>query len=369
MLGNGLLLVLFGVRSTKAGFGPATTSYVLAGYYVGYVLGSRAAPRIIRRFGAPGAFTLVCIGVTVVASAPPLLEAAWFWVFLRVVQGFCFAAVYVVTESWLNRVTDNENRARLLGIYVVLVMLGFAFGSLIYQFTGSVGTLPFAVAAGFSFVGALSTFRLAPIEVARIPDVPVGMAELWRLARVGVASTFLTALANAAFLSSVAVYATLVGYSQTETAWFAFLAAAGPAVVQAPLSHLSDRRSRHAVLAVSTTLAALFAVGGALGPIGGRLPFLGAFILGGLTYTQYTLNGAEVNDHLRPEQMPSAGAHLVLIGGAGALVGALLVGAVSKRFSSDGFYWVIAIAHLIVLVFILAHHNATRSPVPRTKRA
>jgi MFS family permease len=369
MLGNGLLLVLFGVRSTNAGFGPQITSFVLAGYYVGYVAGSRFAPTLIRRLGAPSAFSLVCIGVTVVAVLPPLLEAAWFWVCLRVVQGFCFAAVYVITESWLNRVTENKNRARLLGIYVVLVMLGFAFGSLAYQFTGSKGTLPFAIAGAFAFIGAISTFRLTPVVASQNPDVHVGMKELAKLAPIGFASTFLTALANAAFLSSVAVYATLVGYSQTETAWFSFLAAAGPVLVQGPLSHWSDRHSRHIVLTIATVLAAAFAVGGALGPVGGRLPFLGAFILGGLTYTQYTLNGAEVNDHLNPEQMPSAGSHLVLTGGAGALLGALLVGPASKRFGSDGFFWVVAGAHLAVGLFIVAHYYAARAPIARTKRA
>ena len=369
MMGNGLLLVLFGVRSTQAGFGPQITSYVFAGYYVGFVAGSRVAPRVIGRVGAPSAFTLVCAGVVVVAALPPTLVTAWFWVLLRVAQGFLFAALYVITESWLNRVAENENRARVLGVYVVLVMVGFAVGSLAYQFTGSKGTLPFLVAATFCLLATLCTFKMASPPSSRTPDVVIKMVELSQLSPVGVASTFLTALANAAFLSSVAVYATLVGYSQTQTAWFSFLSAVGPLFLQGPLARSSDRYSRHRVLAGATLLTAAVAMGGAFGPVSGWLPFLGVFVLGGLTYTQYSLNGATVNDRLRPEQMPSAGSHLVLVGGAGALFGTLLVGPASRRYGTDGFFLVVALAHLAVAACVAAHYYAARSPVSRTKRA
>lgn len=369
MMGNGLLLLLFGVRSTQAGFGPQVTSYIFAGYYVGYVVGSRAAPRLIERVGAPSAFTLLCAGVVVVAVLPPTFVAPWFWVSLRVAQGFAFAAIYVISESWLNRVAENENRARLLGIYVVLVMVGFAVGSLSFQFTGSHGTVPFLVAASFCLIAALCTFKMPSPPPSRTADTGINMVELSQLSPVGVTSTFLTALANAAFVSVVAVYSTMVGYSRAQTAWFSFLAAMGPLLLQGPLARWSDRYSRHRVLAAATLLAAVVAFGGALGPVGGWVPFVGVFVLGGLTFTQYSLNGATVNDRLRPEQMPSAGSHLVLVGGAGALCGTLLVGPASKLFGLDGGYVVIALAHLSVAGIVAAHYYAARSPFARTKRA
>ncbi len=369
MMGNGLLLLLFGVRSTQAGFGPQITSYIFAGYYVGYVVGSRAAPRLIDRFGAPSAFALLCGVVVVVAVLPPTLVAPWFWVLLRVCQGFVFAAIYVISESWLNRVVENENRARLLGIYVVLVMVGFAVGSLSFQFTGSKGTMPFLVAASFCLIAALCTFTMPSPPQRQTTDSGIRMVELSQLSPVGMASTFLTVLANAAFVSVVAVYSTLVGYSKTQTAWFSFLAAMGPLLLQGPLARWSDRHSRHRVLAAATLLASLAAIGGLLGPRGGWVPFVGVFVLGGLTFTQYSLNGATVNDRLRPEQMPSAGSHLVLVGGAGALCGTLLVGPASKWFGIDGGCVVIAGAHLCVAGVVAARYYAARSPIARTKRA
>ncbi len=47
MLGNGLQGSLLGLRATVEGFATATTGFVMSGYYVGFLLGSSLAPKLI----------------------------------------------------------------------------------------------------------------------------------------------------------------------------------------------------------------------------------------------------------------------------------------------------------------------------------
>ena len=38
--------------------------------------------------------------------------------------GFCFSAVYVTAESWLNNAATNENRGQALSAYMIVQTLG-----------------------------------------------------------------------------------------------------------------------------------------------------------------------------------------------------------------------------------------------------
>ena len=87
---------------------------ISAAYYAGFLIGSRLALRalgqvaILRVYAALAsilAATILAFGLIV---SPPA------WVAMRFLTGLCLAGQYVVAESWLNQLTGNENRGRLL---------------------------------------------------------------------------------------------------------------------------------------------------------------------------------------------------------------------------------------------------------------
>jgi len=51
MIGNGMQSTLMGVRGGIEGFSTSALSIITAGYFVGFLAGSRAAPVMIRRVG------------------------------------------------------------------------------------------------------------------------------------------------------------------------------------------------------------------------------------------------------------------------------------------------------------------------------
>ena len=179
MVGNGLLLTLFGVRATQAGFSALVVGAVLAAYHVGFLAGSRVTPGLLRRIGSRRSFCVLAGVVAVVAVFPPVAVVPWFWVSLRLGQGFCVAGLYVVIESWLNASATNANRGRVLGSYVAVMMAGFATGALLYRATGVGGAGPFLVASGVTLVA------LVPVWLAgdRTPGRGAGRAH--RLPRPG----------------------------------------------------------------------------------------------------------------------------------------------------------------------------------------
>lgn len=370
MAGNGLLLIVFGVRASKAGFGSTVTGAIIGGgYYGGFIAGSLVAPVLVRRFSTWKALVLLSVLCGLAAAVPPLFVNAPFWLFIRFLIGFSFAGIYVVVESWLNRTTPNHQRAWVLGAYLAVVMASFSVGSLAVPFVGTKGVRPFVVAAAMMFVGAIAMIELLeppggkPTKAASIP-----LKRLIQRAPLGTATAFLTAIANAGFVSSLAVWATRNDYSELRTSVFSMLGTSGPLLVLWPVTRWSDRSARAFVLFVVTIAAGTVAVIGAFGPVQGIVPLVGVFVLGGLTYTQYSLYGAETNDHLTADEMPSAGGLLMLITGVGAIIGSVGIGLVYRWVGNDAMFWVVAFSHFSVAVVILALRPARHAVASRGRR-
>src|SRR3977135_4255202 len=124
MLGAGLQGTLLGLRATIEGFPTPVTGLVMSCYYVGYLLGTLIAPRLLRRIGHVRVFA----AFAALASVAALVHASWVhplpWGAMRLVSGLCFAGIYVVAESWLNDRASRANRGSLLAVYMLVLYVG-----------------------------------------------------------------------------------------------------------------------------------------------------------------------------------------------------------------------------------------------------
>ena len=100
MIGNGLQGTLLGVRGGIEGFNPDIMSLVMAGYYIGILGGSKIAPLMINRVGHVRVFAALASLISACFILFPVFPSESIWFLLRVIIGFCFSGVYVVSESW-----------------------------------------------------------------------------------------------------------------------------------------------------------------------------------------------------------------------------------------------------------------------------
>src|SRR6187431_3676892 len=165
-LGAGLQATLLGVRATLEGLSTFATGAVLASYYVGFVIGSRAAPALVRRVGHVRVFA----ALTAMAAATILVQGLYFgplpWAGLRAVSGVCFAGIYVVAESWLNDRAAESTRGVLLASYMVVVYVGLGAGQFLLNLADPSGSVL------FSLIAILISLAVVPIALTaqRAPD-------------------------------------------------------------------------------------------------------------------------------------------------------------------------------------------------------
>lgn len=354
MVGNGLLGVVVGVRAELETFGTTVTGLVMASYFAGFLVGSQVTPRIMARVGHIRVFAGLSSLVATSALTHALMVSPLSWMALRLIFGFAMAGLYVVVESWLNELVSNENRGRVMALYMVVAMGGLAMGQLLIGVGDPLSPNLFIVA------GALMTLAVAPVSLSIIEaprfELPprASPSQLWSVAPLGVVTAVGAGAANGALIAMGGVYATQVGLSSARTGAFVAAAAFGSVALQWPVGAMSDHTGRRrSILLVTLAAVAVGASAPLLDPGGPAL--VGAmFLLGGLSYPMYSLALSHVVDVLPPGQAVRGSMAVVFLTGVGAIVGPVAASVNMDLGGPNGFFWTIAILHALIGIHALA---------------
>ena len=128
MMANGLMVTLLSVRGVAIGMSPATIGVMQAGYPLGALAGCVYAPRLVSRIGHVRAFAALASLCSTAAVVHLLSTDFGTWFAMRLLAGFCFPGLYVISESWLNAKAANRSRASLLSAYFIVQTLGASLG-------------------------------------------------------------------------------------------------------------------------------------------------------------------------------------------------------------------------------------------------
>lgn len=329
LVGVGLIGTLVGVRASLEQFSALTIGLIMAGYYLGYVLGTFVVPALIRRVGHIRTFSAMAAVTCVSTLAFSLWVDPWSWGLLRIAGGVGVVGLYMVVESWLNEQVEPSWRGRVFGLYIMSTLGALAAGQFLLLAGDPMTSAPFAIAAIFIVLG------LIPIAVTRVREpVPVEapqghLAELYRVSPMAFHGVLITGLVSSAFWGMGAVFAQRIGLDSLGIASFLAATIAGGAALQWPVGHLSDRHDRRKVL-IGVSFACALVAFAALWLLeqGPWVKMVTAFLYGGLLFPLYGLSVAHANDQLAPEQMLEASRGLLLVYGFGAILGPAAAGLV-----------------------------------------
>jgi MFS family permease len=360
MLGNGLQGTLLGVRGAMEDMGAGTLSFVMSAYFVGFLIGARAAPEMIRRVGHVRVFaalaSLISASFILYAAAPD----PWVWIGLRLVVGFCFCGVYVVAESWLNDRASNETRGQALSVYMLTQMLGIVAAQALLLTADPGGYTLFVV------ISVLVSVSVAPILLSVTPapmfqtSKRMSLRDLIRASPLGCFSSFMLGGMYSALFGMTAVYGVQSGLSVAQISVLVSSIYVGGIALTWPVGWLSDRMDRRKLI------VGLCLMGGAAGLLGAATGFWGsvvaAALVGGAVNPLYSLAIAYTNDFLQPDDMPAASGGLLFLNGVGAVGGPLLVGALMERIGPPGYF--LYLSALLGIVAIYGIYRMTQRAAP-----
>jgi len=354
MIGNGMQGTLLGIRGAIESFSTFEMSIVMSAYFVGFLGGSRMAPGMIRRVGHVRVFAALASLISAVMILYPTFPNIVVWSLGRVLIGFCFSAVYVVAESWLNNAADNSNRGQALSLYMIVQTLGIVISQALLLTADPSGYVLFVIPS------VLVSIAITPILLSITPTPafdttkPMSLKELVNFSPLGAVGMALVGGIFAAQFGMSSVYGAQAGLSVAQISIFVSSFFVGAIILQYPIGYLSDRLDRRRLVSAVCFIGVLASLLGMFFGAKFNILLASAFLLGGMLNPLYSLLIAHTNDFLEHEDMAAASSQLIFINGLGAVLGPIVVGwMMGTTLGPSAFYLYTAILFATLLIYSL----------------
>lgn len=368
LLAGGLHGLLLPIRGSIAGFTTAELGLIGTGWAVGFVAGCLIVPQIVRRVGHVRAYGVMASVASVVILLNLLFISPLAWIALRALSGFCFAGAAMIVESWLNERATKENRGTIFSVYQMVNFAASTAGQLLLAGGSTDGYFFFVLGAIFYSLAilpsALSTAQTPrPLKTTRLD-----LRKLFFNSPVAMVGCFIIGTVNGAFGTLGAVYGRQIGLATPIIALVMSGAMLGGALTQVPIGRLSDRIDRRYVL-IGVSVAAMIA-SGAISLFNPTAPWLVialVSVFGGMIYPMYGLAVAHANDYAAPDDFVKIASGLLLMSGAGTMLGPIIAAFVMDWTGPQGLFTFCGAMHLSLVGYIIyrLRRNPRVADVPR----
>jgi MFS family permease len=270
-------------------------------------------------------------------------EQFWMWFPLRIVFHGATTTLFILSEFWINAAAPPSRRGLVLGIYATVLSVGFASGPLLFSLIGSDGILPFAVGAVAILVAAIPIFVARGESPALDGKPSTHLLRYIFLVPTATAAVFVFGAVEVGGLSLFPIYATRIGFGESQAALLLTVMGVGNMIFQIPLGMLSDRLKDRRLL---LSAMALIGLAGSL-----ALPWLSenwllmAVVLlfwGGSVSGLYTVGLSHLGSRLTGSDLAAANAAFVFCYAVGTVAGPQAIGAAIDISGNHGFAWAIA---------------------------
>ena len=369
LMGNGLQMTLLPLRAQAEAFSTVQIGIMGSAYYVGFAAGCFWGPYLVKRVGHIRTFT----AMVAIASAAPLIHNIWLlaelWWIIRVVTGFCFAALFLIIESWLNEKATNENRGVVFSIYTIINLTVVTLGQLMINFSTIGSFVLFSVASVLVSLSAVPLSLSKAAAPAQMQTAHIRLFYLFRLAPIGAVGAFFVGMQQGAFWSLGPIFAKRIDLDTLGITLFMSAAVLGGAIGQWPLGKLSDRIDRRKVLVGACIAAAFLGITIRLTfPVLGEGIIVAALLWGIMTFPLYSICAAHMNDHVEEGGYVEASGGLLLIFAAGAILGPLIISPYMTSKTPYSLFGWIAAFQLLLAAFAI-YRMRVRKMVPQSEKS
>lgn len=346
---NGLILPL---RGTAEGFSAFSLGMLGTGWAVGYVLGCILVPGIVARVGHVRSFSVMAAVAVISVLLSLLIIHPGAWIPLRALAGFSFAGGAMIVESWISERTDPSFRGRVFATYTMVNLAATTLGQLLLIVGDARGYFFFVLAAVFYACSLVPTALSTTAAPQPLVQPKLDLKSLWLNSPIAVVAVFLVGVSNSSFGTLAAVYGQQIGLNLTAIAFLVSITILAGALFQLPVGWLSDRTDRRAVLiglAVTAGLADLFFL--VMQPRDVSVVLIAAAIFGAMIFAMYPVIVAHANDHADKDSFLKISSGLLLVMGAGSIIGPLIGGGMMALLGPDYLFAPTLLAHSIMAGF------------------
>ena len=300
---SGFLFAYIPIKLAALGFEPWVRSSMMPALAFGGVFGCLATGAMLRLTGHARVFVtlyaFIILSILILAAS----ENPLFWLLSRALYGFAINGVFIVAQSWIHDATTDDQRGTLITIFYVSYVLSLGMGSYAIGFV-DIGVNEGLLISIFFVTAAILPFGFTRLQQPPPPDsISIDVKKVWKISPVGLTAMLAVGGLTMTVQSFAPIYASELGYMQSDIGLLMFLMQVGLLVIQLPMGAISDRTDRRYVLvfvAFSATTASLLMLSGHPGLSLVSLILIFA-LWSGSVETFYSVSNALANDRADPK--------------------------------------------------------------------
>lgn len=348
--GNALIVSSIGVILKEKGESSLAVGFISSCFFIGAMLGTISAHKIISRIGHIRSFGLFGSIFGISAMLHTISESLIFWAILRLIMGICYYGLLMVIESWLNEKSKNAIRSRILGFYEIVFYLSFGAGILIIYLDLSNHNI-------FILSAALILFSSLPLNLIKIKEPmlptpsPISIPKIFNIAPLAIATSFIAGMLINGFFSMSSVFILLQGFDAKVVSYFIFCGILGGFFAQTIIGTISDKMGRKFAIITCASIAFFTMLLFAFFRLHLYFQYFLAILLGIGIFCLYALALARANDVLGDKSKSvELGRGVLFCYSLGSLFGPLILGFLMEYFQIKGFvyFYIFCLGFLIL---------------------
>ncbi len=354
-VGTGILGTLLPLRFSALGLSPGLIGLLATAEALGFLVGCLQAHRVIAPVGLERAYAAFAGMKAVAILAMHFAAGVPFLAVIRFVIGANAAGLAVIVESWLNALVSNEQRGRVLTLYVLVVGLFYGGGQLMGESLNVRGPELLIIA------GIATTLSLVPmvgidVRAPRLPHkVEIRILKALRTSPVSVLACMLNGLILTAFTTAGPLFGEQIGFDQRQIILLMACVSLGGLFLQWPIGYFSDKIDRlYALIGLG---AGTLGVAVALSTVDRHTPFLLLALLfsafGGLAESLYAVGVAHANDRAESVDYVALSSTLLFVWALGGAIGPTAGSLVMELTRPSAFFVYASVLTLAFTLFAL----------------
>jgi MFS family permease len=320
---------------------------------IGILIAGPFMPKLLGNIGTRrAAFGIV--GILVLSLAAISISPIWMWFPLRFIFGLATSALFTIGETWVLSFATKENRGRVMGIYTSLLAASFAVGPLILPFTGIEGILPWVIGIVCILISIL------PLGFVEVEDDSFREKEGGGhfFAFVKKAPMLLFAVTAATLFDNVLVsfftiYGIRSGLTLETASWILGVGVIGNMVLFYPIGWLADHWSRKGVMLVTAGLTIVLSLSLTV-VITHWLVWPVMVLVTASAFGVYVVALAELGDRFSGPDLIAGASAIAAMWGVGGLVGPPIAGLAIDLFGAGAMPVTLAGFYVMLVAGLLA---------------
>jgi MFS family permease len=323
MIGAGVLGSLLPLRFSAMGYSPGVIGLIATAEAMGFLVGCLYAHKIIAPVGLERAYAAFAGMKAVAILGLHFADGFTALVLLRFLIGLNAAGLAIIVESWLNALVPNEQRGRVLTIYVLVYGLFYGAGQLVGQNLNVRGPELLFI-AGITTILALVPMVGIDVRAPILPQrIKLEIIKALRTSPASVLACLLNGLILTGFFTVGPLFGVRVGFDQQHIVLLMACVSLGGLFLQWPIGYFSDKVDRlYTLIGLGVGILAVAAV---LVTVDRDTPFpllaLLFAMFGGLAESLYAVGVAHANDRAVMTDYVALSSTLLFVWALGAAIG------------------------------------------------